>query len=200
MKRSIFARSVIGRTMPNRLTNTTSDGLKKIANIGTLISANTEESANLKSWVRAGGGTMHRSKYDIFTPEELEEIRRADIEIEREINRGYAEANSASRERRKLKLKKKTQNHRYYLKSRQRRLEYAKAYYEKNREEILKKANARYQRRNKRVLKQKQAYREKNREALRQKSREYYQKNREAIREKQRAYQERKRSEKNATD
>ena len=182
--------------MPNNWTHTTSSGLKKIANIGMPISANTEKSANLKSWVKAGGGTMHRSKYDIFTPEELEEIRRVDEEIEQEIKDVMAGRNRASRERRKLKLKKKTQNHRYYLKSRQRRLEYAKAYYAEHKGTVLEGVKKHYQRNKKKILNQKQAYRENNRETLRQKAREYYQRNREAIREKQRAYQEQKRSEK----
>lgn len=121
----------------------------------------------------------------LFTPEELEEIRRADREIEREMYAERLEKNKAYLERRKLKLKKKTQNHRYYLKSQQRRIDYGIVYYAEHREEVLQKTKERYQKNKKRILKKKKKYREEHREELRQKARNYYAANREAIREKQ---------------
>lgn len=202
MKRSISGKNVIGKTTPNNWMPTINNGLKNTATIGMLTCANTDGSANGKHWAGMvmGAMAMHKSKHDIFTPEELEEIQRADEELEAEYSAMWRERKKKQMLRRKLKAKRKAQYRQYYAKSRARRLAYQKTYYAKRREQIRAKARDRYQRNREKVLKQKSAYRDAHREELRQKARDYYQKNRETIREKQRVYREQQRSEKNAAD
>lgn len=198
MKRSISGKNVIGKTTLNNWMPTINNGLKNIGNSGTPTSANTDGSASAKHWagMDMGAMTMHRSKRDIFTPEELEEIRRADEELEAEYSAMWRERKKKQMLRRKLKAKRKAQYRQYYAQSRARRLVYQKTYYAKRREQIRAKARDHYQRNREKVLKQKSAYRDAHREELRQKARDYYQKNRETIREKQRAYREQQRGEK----
>ena len=202
MKRSTFVPNGTGKSTPNSLMPTISNGSKNTANNGMLISANIDGNANGKHWagMDMGAMTMHKSKHDLFTPEELEEIRRADEELEAEYSAMWRERKKKQMLRRKLKAKRKAQYRQYYAKSRARRLAYQKTYYAKRREQIRAKARDHYQRNREKVLKQKSAYRDAHREELRQKARDYYQKNRETIREKQRAYREQQRSGKHATD
>ena len=106
---------------------------------------------------------MKANKNSLFTPEELEEIRLADMEIERECR---------SNKNNKSNSKK--------------RAAYKADYYLKHRDEILLKSKQRRQNDKEKVLMQQQAYREKNRDKLNKKSMSYYLRNRETILEKQR--------------
>ena len=104
----------------------------------------------------------------LFTPEELEELRRADEEIDSEFIQTQEEI-EASRERdRQAKLAN--------MDNRERKLaENQRAYREANREKIAE---------------NQRAYREANREKIAENKRAYYEANREKIAENQRAYRE----------
>ena len=96
-----------------------------------------------------------------FTAEELEEMRRADEELERETSA------------RRPKKDRSAYKRRYYQANKERILQCSKMYREKHREEIYL---------------QRKAFREKNREAIRERNRAYYQANKERIKEKSLAY------------
>ena len=105
---------------------------------------------------------MNFNKFSIFTPEELEAIRLADLEIEREHRAKNNKSNSKQR------------------------TEYKAKYYIEHKEEILLKSKQRRENNKEKISAQQQAYREKNRDKLNKKSMSYYLRNRETILEKQR--------------
>ena len=118
-----------------------------------------------------------------FTPEEIEEMRRADEEIERDFRWTNDElAASRSRDAEVAFLRKDTRGRSIAEKQRAYReankdsiAEYQRAYREANKDSI-----AEYQR----------AYREANKDSIAEKQRAYYEANKDSIAEKQRAYHE----------
>lgn len=89
-----------------------------------------------------------------FTPEELEEMRRADAEIEREFSRGRPAPKSPA-----LTEQEKTDR---VLHRRETRRAYDKAYYQKNKERI----KDRYQKNRDKAKTYAKAYCQKNREKI----------------------------------
>ena len=118
-----------------------------------------------------------------FTAAELEEMRRADEEIEREFRVTPEDLRRSREQDRQAELDalptaeriKREYRRAYYAANRDKVLEYRRAYYEANREKVLE-----YQR----------AYREANREKVLEGQRAYREANREKVLEGQRAYRE----------
>lgn len=121
---------------------------------------------------------MRQSKYDIFTPEELEEMRRADEEIDaQELTLAELEA---SDERDADVIRARTHCGTRYAKKRKKNAERLRAYYAQNREKKLE-----YQR----------AYNLAHREEIAARKKAWYQKNKERANETHRLYRERKKQE-----
>lgn len=130
------------------------------------------------------------SKYDLFTPEEIEEMRKADEEIEAhdltfdELKAADARDAEAIKAMEDYKAKK--------------RREYAREYRAKNREIIAKKNRERRLKNREKMKEYQHAYYLAHRNEIAEYKKAWYQKNRETIRARQRVYQERQRSEKHA--
>ena len=126
-----------------------------------------------------------------FTAEELEEMRRADEEIEQEF---HLTNDDLIRERemdREIALERMSPEKR-------RIAEKQRAYREANRDSIAEKQRA-YREANRDSIAEKQrAYYEANRDSIAEKQRAYYEANRDSIAEKQRAYREANRDKYNA--
>ena len=90
-----------------------------------------------------------------FTPEELEEMRRADAQIEEEFRREKREVMRA-----------------YYARNRERRLAQNKAWREKNREKVKKSNQAWREKNRERTLARDRAYYAENRERILERKRE----------------------------
>ena len=108
----------------------------------------------------------------LFTPEELEELRRADAELDEEFVQTQEEINESRKRDRAVAFSRKDDRERRYAENK-------RAYYEANREKI-----AEYHR----------AYREANREKIAENKRAYFKANREKWNAYQREYR-RKRKE-----
>ena len=135
---------------------------------------------------------MKPNKYDLFTPEELEAMRKADEEIEKsELT--FAELKAANA--RDADAIKATEDY-----EAKRRREYAREYRAKNRDRIAKASRERRIRNREKMKEYQHAYYLKHRNEISEYKRAWYQKNREAVRTQQKSYQARKRSEKNAAD
>ena len=114
----------------------------------------------------------------LFTPEELEEMRRADEEIEREFRwtpeelaASYERDRGAALDRKDKKARRLAERQKAYREAnREKAAEYQKAYYEANREKV-----AEYQK----------AYREANREKVAEYQKAYREANREKVAERQ---------------
>lgn len=131
---------------------------------------------------RAGLSLMRQSKYDIFTPEELEEMRRADEEIEaqeltlaelmsadkRDAEALRAREDNRVKRRREYKAKNREriaeQNRAYYLQNREAKLEYQRTYNAEHREEIAARKKAWYQKNRERADERHRLYRERKRQ------------------------------------
>lgn len=209
MKRSTFVPNGTGKSTPNSLMPTISNGSKNTANNGMLISANTDGNANGKRWagMDMGAMAMHRSKHDTFTPEELEEIRRADREIdaqevtEEELqacdNRDAAVRGARNKNGRRCyewylanQHEIAKQRNAYYMANREKTLERVRTYNMEHREEIAAYKREWYQKNKSKINAKKKAYKAENREKVREKERAYYEANREKIKERNRAYYE----------
>lgn len=96
----------------------------------------------------------------LFTPEELEEIRRADAQMASEDYRAGKERESARRKgtrsknaeyvanwRRKNKARSDANNKRYYQENKEKILAYHRSYYQANRDKIIEKQMAYYRER-----------------------------------------------------
>ena len=122
-----------------------------------------------------------------FTPEELEELRRFDEQIDAEFFLTQDEiVQSRQRDRDAEKELIST------------RAAYCRAYYKANREKILEKHRTYYQANRDRIILRSKVYNEANREAICQRQRTYHKANREKINARKRAYREAHRDEINA--
>ena len=132
----------------------------------------------------------------IFTAAELEELRRADAEIDAEFCQ-TAEEIKQSRARDKVakrlnmdpqQLGKWRKRHKYYEAHRDKELEYQRARYAANRDKERERCAA-YREANKEyVAEYNRAYREANREKLAARQRAYYAANREKVKERMKTY------------
>ena len=135
---------------------------------------------------------------NLFTSEELEELRRADEAIERGFrltNEELAESRERDRESVLDQMDGKTRrvaerNKAYYAANRERLAEYQKAYREVNREKVAEYQKAYYEANRERVAKYKKAYYEANRERLAERRKAYYEANRERVAKYKKAYYE----------
>jgi DNA-binding XRE family transcriptional regulator len=134
----------------------------------------------------------------LFTLEELEELRRADEEIEREFrwtNEELAESRERDREAVLDQMDGKTRgvaerNKAYYETNRERLAERRKAYREANRERVAEYQKAYREANRERMAEYQKAYREANREKLAENKKAYYEANRERLAENKKAYYE----------
>ena len=126
----------------------------------------------------------------LFTPEELEEMRRADEEIEAEfrltnedIRRSRELDKSAVFDRKDRRQKKIAENQRAYREANREKIaENQRAYYEANREKIAENQRAYYEANREKIAENQRAYREANREKINGYMREYMRKRRAAAR------------------
>ena len=117
----------------------------------------------------------------LFTPEELEELRKDDAELDEQFVQTQEEINE-SRKRDKAflydrldrKSKKIAENKRaYYEANREKIAENKRAYYEANREKIAENQRAYYEANREKIAENQRAYREANREKMNAYLREY---------------------------
>ena len=133
-----------------------------------------------------------------FTAAELEEMRRADEEIEREFRVTPEDLRRSREQDRQAELDalptaeriKREYRRAYYAANRDKVLEYRRAYYEANREKVLEYQRAYREANREKVLEGQRAYREANRDKVLEYRRAYYEANREKVLEYQRAYRE----------
>ena len=129
-----------------------------------------------------------------FTAAELEEMRRADEEIEREFRVTPEDLRRSREQDRQAELDalptaeriKREYRRAYYAANRDKVLEYRRAYYEANREKVLEYQRAYYEANREKVLEGQRAYREANREKVLEGQRAYREANREKVLEGQR--------------
>ena len=134
----------------------------------------------------------------LFTPEELEELRRADEAIERGFhltNEELAESRERDRESVLDQMDGKTRrvaerNKAYYAANRERLAERRKAYYEANRERLAEYQKAYREANRERLAERQKAYREANRERLAERQKAYREANRERLAERRKVYYE----------
>ena len=113
-----------------------------------------------------------------FTPEEIEEMRRADEEIERDFRWTNDELAASRRRDADILLSRKSKRGRSIA-------EYQRAYYEANKDSIAEKQRA-YREANKdSIAEYQRAYREANKDSIAEKQRAYYEANKDSIAEKQ---------------
>ena len=131
-----------------------------------------------------------------FTPEEIEEMRLADEEIERDFRWTNDELAASRRRDADILLFRKSKRDRnivekqraYYEANKDSLAERRRAYYEANKDSIAEKQRA-YRKANKDSIAEKQrAYRKANKDSLAERQRAYYEANKDSIAEKQRAY------------
>ena len=126
----------------------------------------------------------------LFTPEELEELRRADAEIDETFCQTQEERVASRRRDRDAKLdsmdgkaKKIAENQRaYYEANREKIAENQRAYREANREKIAENQRAYYEANREKIAENQRAYREANREKYNAYMRNYLRKKRELLR------------------
>ena len=118
-----------------------------------------------------------------FTAAELEEMRRADEEIEREFRVTPEDLRRSREQDRQAELDALPTAERI-------KREYRRAYYEANREKVLEYQRAYREANREKVLEGQRAYREANREKVLEYQRAYREANREKVLEGQRAYRE----------
>ena len=141
-----------------------------------------------------------------FTAEELEEMRRADEEIEanfrltnEDIRRSRELDKNAKFARKSNKQQKIAENQRaYYEANREKIAENKRAYYEANREKIAENQRAYYEANREKIAENQRAYREANREKIAENKRAYREANREKINEYMRLYLRKRRAAKRA--
>ena len=133
-----------------------------------------------------------------FTVQELEEMRLADEEIEREFCQTQEEIEASRRrdrraefealpiEKRKVAASKKA----WYEANREKVVAYQKAWYEANREKVAAYQKARYEANREKVAASQKAYREANREKVAASQKAWYEANREKVAASQKAYRE----------
>ena len=117
----------------------------------------------------------------LFTPEELEELRRADAELDAgfvltqdEIRESRQRDRQALHDRKTNKEKKIAENKRAYREANREKIaENKRAYYEANREKIAENQRAYYEANREKIAENKRAYYEANREKLNLYMREY---------------------------
>ena len=133
-----------------------------------------------------------------FTPEEIEEMRLADEEIERDFRWTNDELAASRRRDADIFLSRKSKRDRsiaekrraYYEANKDSIAEKQRAYREANKDSIAEKQRA-YREANKDSIAERQrAYREANKDSIAEKRRAYYEANKDSIAEKQRAYRE----------
>ena len=137
-----------------------------------------------------------------FTAAELEEMRRADAEIEAEFRLTNDDLQLSRRIDRDAVLEDLPKNKRklaeyqraYREANREKLAEYQRAYYEANREKLAEQQRAYYEANREKVAEHQRAYREANREKLAEQQRAYYEANREKVAEHQRAIKDARRA------
>ena len=128
-----------------------------------------------------------------FTPEEIEEMRRADEDIERDFRWTNDElAASRSRDSEATLLRKDSRERsiaekkRAYREANKDRIaEYQRAYREANKDSIAEKKRAYYEANKDSIAEKKRAYREANKDSIAEYQRAYYEANKDSIAEKQ---------------
>ena len=119
----------------------------------------------------------------LFTAAELEELRRADAEIDAEFCQTaeeIAESRARDRDARLAALPD----------AKRKRAEYQRAYYEANRDKVAERQRAYREANRDKVAERQRAYREANRDKVAEYQRAYYEANRDKVAERQRAYYE----------
>ena len=142
----------------------------------------------------------------LFTPEELEELRRADAELDEEYtlsNEDIALSRSLDREAKLERLDNKgkkiaAQQAAYREANREKIAAQKAAYYEANREKIAAQQAAYYEANREKIAAQKAAYREANREKIAAQQAAYREANRDAYNAYMREYQANRRAKKKA--
>ena len=127
----------------------------------------------------------------LFTPEELEELRRADAELDEEYtlsNEDIALSRSLDREAKLERLDNKGRKI----------ADYQAAYYEANKEKIAAQQAAYYEANKEKIAAQKAAYYEANKEKIAAQKAAYYEANKEKIAAQQAAWQKKNREKWNA--
>ena len=127
----------------------------------------------------------------LFTPEELEELRRADAELDEEFVQTQEERVASRNRDRRARIEGMEPDRRKIA-------ENQRAYREANREKIAENQRAYYEANREKIAENQRAYREANREKIAENKRAYYEANREKIAENKRAYYEANREKWNA--
>lgn len=139
----------------------------------------------------------------MFTPEELEELRRADAELDETFVQTIEEFKASSRrdrealrDRKDAEGGKESDRHRaYYEENREKTLEKRREGYKANRERKAEYARSYRADRREQLSEWNKAYYQANREAISEKRKAYYKANREKIKQRNREYHRRKKNE-----
>ena len=123
----------------------------------------------------------------LFTPEELEELRRADAELEESYVPTQAERDASRRRDRNARIEALPYEKRKIA-------ENQRAYREANREKIAENQRAYYEANREKIAENQRAYREANREKIAENQRAYYEANREKWNAYMREYRKRRKS------
>ena len=121
----------------------------------------------------------------MFTPEELEELRRADAELDKSFTQTNEEIRESRERDRQAQLDQMAPEKR-------KRAAYKRAYYEANKEEIAAKQRAYYEANKEEIAAYQRAYREANKEEIAAYKRAWHKNNREKWNAYSREYRKRK--------
>lgn len=125
----------------------------------------------------------------LFTPEELEELRRADAEMENSFVMTAEEREISNERDLSIKLERRSPKNKrtaesklsYYLRHREELLQKQRAYQEANKERLSQAHRLYYQKHREYLIERQRAYDAAHREEIAERRKSYYQKNREKI-------------------